>query len=150
MPSDVVIKVEGVGKKFCRSLKRSVLYGAEDVARDIFGIRETSDGLRRDEFWALSDVSFEVKRGECFGLIGPNGAGKSTLLKMLNGLILPDKGTIKVRGHTGALLELGAGFHPMLTGRENIYLSGAILGLIKKQIDKKFDEINAKHRNANV
>jgi ABC-type polysaccharide/polyol phosphate transport system ATPase subunit len=91
----------------------------------------------------LKDVSFEVKGGECLGLIGANGAGKSTLLKMLNGLILPDKGKITVRGRIGALLELGAGFHPMLTGRENIYLSGALLGLSNKETDKKFDEIVA-------
>ncbi len=118
-----------------------MIYGVKDIALDVLGIHRTSNGLRPDEFWALDDVSFEVKRGECLGLIGPNGAGKSTLLKMLNGLILPDKGTIKVRGHMGALLELGAAFHPMLTGRENIYLSGAILGLSKREIDKKFQEI---------
>ena len=97
--------------------------------------------LRRDEFWALNDVSFEVKRGECLGLIGANGAGKSTLLKLLNGVILPDKGTIRVHGRVGALLELGAGFHPMLSGRENIHLNGAILGLSKDEIDDKFDAI---------
>ncbi len=97
--------------------------------------------MRRDEFWALNDVSFEVKRGECLGLIGANGAGKSTLLKLLNGVILPDKGTIRVHGRVGGLLELGAGFHPMLTGRENIHLSGAILGLNKKEMEEKFDEI---------
>ena len=73
--------------------------------------------LRRDEFWAVNDVSFEVKRGECVGLIGPNGAGKSTLLKLINGVTLPDQGSIRISGRIGALLELGAGFHPMLTGR---------------------------------
>ena len=93
--------------------------------------------------WAIDDVSFEVKRGECLGIIGPNGAGKSTLLKMLNGIILPDKGKITIRGRVSALIELGAGFHPMLTGRENIYVNGAILGLRRKEIDRKFDEIVA-------
>ena len=141
VPNDVVITVEGVSKKFCRSLRRSMIYGAKDVALDLLGIHRTSNGLRPDEFWALDGVSFDVKRGECLGLIGPNGAGKSTLLKMLTGLMLPGKGTIRVRGHMGALLELGAGFHPMLTGRENIYLAGAILGLSKKQIENKFREI---------
>jgi len=97
--------------------------------------------LRPDEFWALDNVSFEVQRGECLGLIGSNGAGKSTLLKLLNGIILPDKGTIKVAGRVGALLELGAGFHPMLTGRENIYLNAAILGLGKDEVAKKLDAI---------
>jgi lipopolysaccharide transport system ATP-binding protein len=141
MSNDTIISVEGVSKKFCRSLKRTMLYGARDVARDIFGLSQNSDGLRQDEFWALDNVSFEVKRGECLGLIGPNGAGKSTLLKLLNGIILPDKGKIKVTGRIGALLELGAGFHPMLTGRENIRLTGAILGLSEKDIAQTFDAI---------
>jgi ABC-type polysaccharide/polyol phosphate transport system, ATPase component len=114
---DVLIKVENVSKKFCRSLKRSMLYGMEDISRDLLHLPSTSDKLRKDEFWAVDDVSFEVKRGECLGIIGRNGAGKSTLLKMLNGIILPDKG------------KVGAGFHPLLTGRENVYVNGAILGM---------------------
>jgi len=118
-----------------------MLYGVRDVARDVFGLSQNSNGLRPDEFWALDNVSFEVQRGECLGLIGANGAGKSTLLKLLNGITLPDKGTIKVAGRGGALLELGAGFHPMLTGRENIYLSAAILGLTKEEITEKFNAI---------
>jgi lipopolysaccharide transport system ATP-binding protein len=141
MSNDVIISVENVGKKFCRSLKRTLVYGVQDVAKDVFGIASESTGLRRDEFWALNDVSFEVKRGECLGLIGSNGAGKSTLLKLLNGVILPDKGTIRVHGRVGALLELGAGFHPTLTGRENIHLSGAIRGVTKREIEDKFDDI---------
>jgi teichoic acid transport system ATP-binding protein len=141
MSIDTIISVEGVSKKFCRSLKRTMLYGARDIARDVCGLSQPSIGLRRDEFWALDNVSFEVKRGECLGLIGPNGAGKSTLLKLLNGITLPDKGSIRVRGRIGALLELGAGFHPMLTGRENIRLSAAILGLSKDQVAKNFDAI---------
>lgn len=116
-------------------------YGVRDVARDVFGFPQSSNGLRRDEFWALNDLSFDVRRGECLGLIGPNGAGKSTLLKLLNGITLPDKGNIKIAGRIGALLELGAGFHPMLTGRENIHLSAAILGLTKSELAKKFDAI---------
>ena len=99
--------------------------------------------LRKDEFWAVKDVSFELKRGECLGLIGPNGAGKTTLLRMLNGLIKPDKGRIEMRGRIGALIALGAGFNPILTGRENIYVNAAVLGLSKKEIDAKFDEIVA-------
>ena len=141
MSTDTIISVEGVCKKFCRSLKRTMLYGVRDVARDVFGLSQISDGLRPDEFWALDNVSFDVKHGECLGLIGPNGAGKSTLLKLLNGITLPDKGGIKVVGRVGALLELGAGFHPMLTGRENIHLNGAILGLSKDEVAKKFDAI---------
>ena len=141
MTNDVAIQVQGVGKKYCRSLRRTLVYGVQDVARDVFGIAPKSEDLRLDEFWALNDVSFEVKRGECLGLIGANGAGKSTLLKLLNGVILPDKGTIRVHGRVRGLLELGAGFHPMLTGRENIHLSGAVLGLSKKEMEKRFDEI---------
>jgi teichoic acid transport system ATP-binding protein len=141
MSTDTIIRVDGVSKKFCRSLKRTIFYGMRDVARDVFGISQSFNGLRPDEFWALNDISFEVRRGECLGLVGPNGAGKTTLLKLLNGITLPDKGRIKVAGRVGALLELGAGFHPMLTGRENIYLSGAILGLGKDEIAKKFDAI---------
>ena len=130
-------------KKFCCSLKRSMLYGIEDISRDLLHLPNTSDKLRKDEFWAVDDVSFEVKRGECLGIIGRNGAGKSTLLKMLNGIILPDKGKITIKGKVGALIEVGAGFHPMLTGRENVYVNGAILGMSKREIDKKFDEIVA-------
>jgi lipopolysaccharide transport system ATP-binding protein len=139
--SDVVISLAHVGKKFCRSLKRTLTYGARDVARDVLGMTREAANVRPDEFWALDDVSFEVSRGECVGLIGPNGAGKSTILKLLNGVILPDRGSIHVRGRVGGLLELGAGFHPMLTGRENIHLSGAILGLSKQETEQKFDSI---------
>ena len=99
--------------------------------------RNPEPRLRRDEFWAVRDVSFELKRGECLGLIGRNGAGKSTLLKMLNGLIKPDEGRIEMHGRIGALIELGAGFNPILTGRENIYNKGAILGFTKKEIDQR-------------
>jgi lipopolysaccharide transport system ATP-binding protein len=97
--------------------------------------------LRDGEFFAVKDVSFELRRGECLGLIGHNGAGKTTLLKMLNGLIKPDAGTITMRGRVGALIALGAGFNPILTGRENIYINGSVLGLTKKEIDEKIDEI---------
>jgi homopolymeric O-antigen transport system ATP-binding protein len=141
MSTDNIIHLAGVSKKFCRSLKRTMLYGVRDVACDMLGLTRHLTCLRRDEFWALNGVSFEVKPGECVGLIGPNGAGKSTLLKLVNGVTLPDQGSIRIRGSIGALLELGAGFHPMLTGRENIHLSAAILGLSKDQVAKKFDSI---------
>ena len=227
-PSDdeVLVRVEGVSKKFCRSLKKSLWYGVCDIAGELlpFGKRQRVAGsellvageeaevagsellvaseegrvagnesrvtrsasgpatrhqspatasetpsplvtaptgasgpvtshpplvtsptgeasLRDGEFYAFRDVSFELRRGECLGLIGHNGAGKTTLLKMLNGLIKPDSGSITIRGRVGALIALGAGFNPILTGRENIYINGSVLGLTKKEIDAKIDEI---------
>jgi lipopolysaccharide transport system ATP-binding protein len=140
MSSDVLIRVEGVSKKFCRNLKRSLWYGLKDTASDMFG-GWSSDQLRTDEFWAVDNVSLELARGECLGLIGRNGAGKTTLLKMLNGLIKPDTGRIELAGRVGALISLGAGFNPILTGRENIYVNGSVLGLTNKEIDSKFPEI---------
>jgi len=139
--SDVLIKVENVSKKFCRDLKKSLWYGVKDIVGEITGRGNSRAELRSDEFWSVNDLSFELKRGDCLGLIGPNGAGKSTLLKMLNGLIKPDKGRISIRGRVGALIELGAGFNPILTGRENIYVNGAVLGFTKEEINQKFDEI---------
>lgn len=112
-----------------------------DIGKNLLGLRSHSERLRKDEFWALDGISFEVKRGEILGIIGPNGSGKTTLLKLLNGIFWPDKGKITIRGKVGALIEVGAGFHPMLTGRENIYVNAAILGMTKKEVDKKFDEI---------
>lgn len=140
--SETLIRVEGVSKKFCRSLKKSLWYGMQDLGRELSGRRHGGDGnLRPDEFWAVKDVSFELKRGECLGLIGHNGAGKTTLLRMMNGLIKPDAGRIEMRGRLGALIALGAGFNPILTGRENIHVNGSVLGLTKREIDAKFDEI---------
>lgn len=140
MTEDVLLSVDHVSKKFCRSLKRSLWYGVQDIGNELTGRRNSSE-LRRNEFWAVDDVSFELRRGECLGLIGPNGAGKSTLLKMINGLIKPDKGSITIRGRVGAIIELGTGFNPILTGRENIYNNGVVLGFTKREIDKKFDDI---------
>ncbi|NJN27804.1 MAG: ABC transporter ATP-binding protein [Cyclobacteriaceae bacterium] len=140
MQDEVLVKVEGVSKKFCRDLKRSLWYGVKDISSELIGSSKSGQ-LRKNEFWAVDDVSFELRRGECLGLIGHNGAGKSTLLKILNGLIKPDKGRITMHGRIGALIELGAGFNPILTGRENIYNNGAVLGFSKKEIAAKFDAI---------
>lgn len=137
----MTIKVEHVSKKFSKSLRHSMLYGMEDIGHNLIGLSSNSAKLREKEFWAVDDVSFEIKKGDTLGLIGPNGSGKSTLLKMLNGIFWPDKGKITVRGRVGALIEVGAGFHPLLTGRENVYLNGAILGMSKSEIDSKFDRI---------
>jgi lipopolysaccharide transport system ATP-binding protein len=97
--------------------------------------------LRKDEFWAVKDVSFELRRGECLGLIGRNGAGKTTLLRMLNGLIKPDTGRIEMRGRVGALIALSAGFNPVLTGRENIYINASILGLQMSDLEHVYNDI---------
>jgi ABC-type polysaccharide/polyol phosphate transport system ATPase subunit len=94
-----------------------------------------------DEFWALKDVSFSVKHGETFGVIGPNGSGKSTLLKMLAGVLYPDSGSIKVNGRIAPFLELGVGFQPELSARENIYLYSAIMGLTKREVERKYEDI---------
>ena len=119
---DVLIRVENVSKKFCRDLKRSLWYGMKDLGSELICRQHNEDELRKDEFWAVRDVSFEIKRGECIGLIGKNGAGKTTLLRMLNGLIKPDTGRIETRGRVGALIALGAGFNSILTGRgKHIY-----------------------------
>jgi lipopolysaccharide transport system ATP-binding protein len=141
MDKETVISVDHVSKKYCKSLKRSMYYGAIDIGRNMFGLSSRSERLRKDEFWALDDISFEVKKGKTFGIIGPNGSGKTTLLKLLNGIFWPDKGKITIKGKVGALIELGAGFHPLLTGRENVYMNAAILGMTKKEVDKKMDEI---------
>ena len=140
MENEVLIKVSGLSKKFCRSIKRSLWYGTKDML-SAFSSSVTEKTLRQDEFWALKDISFEVRRGECLGLIGHNGAGKSTLLKLLNGLIRPDTGSIEMSGRVGALIELGAGFSPLLSGRENVYINGSILGLSRDEIDEKYEEI---------
>ncbi len=140
--SDELIIVDKVSKKFCKDLKRSLFYGLKDIVSEFSGHTEY-DTLRKDEFWAVKDVSFSLKRGDCLGLVGKNGAGKSTLLKLLTGLVKPDAGKITVRGKVSALIELGTGFNPILTGRENVYINGTILGLGKKEIDKKYDDIVA-------
>jgi lipopolysaccharide transport system ATP-binding protein len=138
---DIAIKVAHVSKKYSKSLKHTMLYGLEDIGRNLIGLGSNSGSLRKSEFWAVDDVSFELKKGETLGLIGPNGSGKTTILKMLNGIFWPDKGKITVKGRVGALIEVGAGFHPLLTGRENIYINAAILGMTKKEVDAKFDDI---------
>jgi len=136
-----VINVDRIYKKFCKTLKRSMLYGIQDILKNIAGNPSAAADPRPGEFWAVQDVSFDLQRGEALGLIGPNGSGKSTLLKMLNGILMPDRGSIQIRGRAGSLIEVGAGFHPMLTGRENVYVNGAILGMKKSELDKKFDAI---------
>ncbi len=143
--SEIAIRVEGLGKRYriggpkeaYGTLRDSLVSLAKAPLRSVQ--RGYANGHR--EFWALRDVSFEVKRGEVLGVIGRNGAGKSTLLKILSRITEPTTGYAEIRGRVGSLLEVGTGFHPELTGRENIYLNGAILGMKKAEIDRAFDEI---------
>jgi lipopolysaccharide transport system ATP-binding protein len=143
MASEVLIDVKNLSKRYCRSFKRSMMYGVRDFLKEITLQSHESTKLRRDEFWALKDVSFQVSRGESVGLIGHNGAGKTTILKLINGLIKPNAGSITVKGSIRALIALGAGFNPVLSGRENIWISSAVHGYTDEEIRKNFDEIVA-------
>ena len=138
---EVAVRVQALAKRYCRSLSHAMVYAMQDVGRELLGLDRQSGQLRRREFWALDGVELEARFGECLALLGPNGAGKSTLLRMLAGIAPPDRGRIELAGRAASLLELGAGFHPLLTGRENVYLLGAILGVGRRDITAVFDDI---------
>ena len=140
MSHDIVVRAEGLGKRY----QVGQLHGGYRLLSETLTQRIRTLGRRRHEpedFWAVRDVSFELERGETFGIIGHNGAGKSTLLKVLSRVTPPTTGLVELHGRVGALLEVGTGFHPELTGRENVYLNGAILGMRRDEIARKFDEI---------
>jgi lipopolysaccharide transport system ATP-binding protein len=141
------IRVEGVGKRYRvpQGEGRASYHTLRDsLAAAVRGLRRRpTGGPAADEFWALDDVSFEVAPGEVVGIIGRNGAGKSTLLKVLSRITRPTRGRVELAGRVGSLLEVGTGFHPELTGRENVYLNGSILGMSRAEVARKFDEIVA-------
>ncbi|MBM3206620.1 MAG: ABC transporter ATP-binding protein [Candidatus Staskawiczbacteria bacterium] len=143
---DLAIKVDGLWKSYkfgVHSAPRTL----RSLAGNLFSSKNKPSPLemdgenKRDDFWALSDISFEIKKGEVVGLIGANGAGKSTLLKILSRVIRPTRGQVKIWGRVGSLLEIGTGFHPELSGHENIYLNGAIIGMTRLEVKKRYEEI---------
>lgn len=136
-----LIRVEHASKKFCRSLGRSLRYGVFDLAAEFSGRDGRERHLRKGEFWAVKDVSFALRGGDFLGLIGHNGAGKTTLLKMLTGLIKPDGGRIESRGRVAALIALGAGFNPLLSGRDNIAVNAALLGMSRREVNARMESI---------
>ncbi|MBU0619511.1 ABC transporter ATP-binding protein, partial [Patescibacteria group bacterium] len=145
-----IIEVKNISKKYNITHQQGGYVALRDVLTNVFKnpfqfaknkAKQAIGKAGKEEFWALKDINFSVEQGEIIGIIGPNGAGKSTLLKILTQITPPTTGEIKMRGRVASLLEVGTGFHPELTGRENIFLNGAIMGMTKKEINAKFNDI---------
>src|SRR3546814_803367 len=140
--SDILIQAEDISKRYrlgvlnANTLKEDISLWWQRKRR----MQAVADAAGDSCFWALKDVDFEIKQGDVVGLIGKNGAGKSTLLKIISRVVLPTTGVVRGRGRVASLLEVGTGFHPELTGRENIFLNGSILGMTSKEIERRFDE----------
>src|SRR3954467_12112435 len=141
--SEPVIIFDHIYKKFARGEQHTTLRDLIPALISSWWNKKKIDEqtLKGEEFWAVNDVSFTVPKGEALGIIGPNGSGKSTILKLLSGILRPDPGTYSVKGRLSALIEVGAGFHPDLTGRENVFLNGSILGMTRKEVQSKFADI---------
>ena len=148
--SDIAIRVENLSKQYriggpqarYKTIRESLTEAVQAPFRRLSSVvRGQSSAVANETIWALKDVSFEVQRGEVVGIIGRNGAGKTTLLKILSRITEPTEGRAELHGRVGSLLEVGTGFHPELSGRENVYMNGTILGMTKREIDRKFDEI---------
>jgi lipopolysaccharide transport system ATP-binding protein len=141
MSGDWTVRVDSLWRKFGASAQGALKYGVIDAGRRLLGRDKDSDHLRSGEFWALQDVSFELHRGEALGIMGVNGSGKTTLLRLLNGTYSPDRGSVSLRGRVGSLIAAGAGFSPLLSGRENVHINGLLLGMTPAEIRRRFDEI---------
>ncbi len=136
-----VVEVRDVSKTYCRDLQKSLWYGVKDIFREMTFRKSYSGELRDLEFEAVKNASFNVKPGECVAMLGPNGAGKSSMLKMMNGILRPNTGSIRIRGRVSALIELGTGFNPVLSGRENVFINASVLGFSREETEEKFDAI---------
>jgi lipopolysaccharide transport system ATP-binding protein len=139
----VTLHAQGVSKKFCRTLKSSLRYGLTDLMLCAIGARPAATELRPKEFWAVDDVSLDIDKGNIVGLVGRNGCGKTTLLQLLAGIFEPDRGDIEVRGRITTLIEANAGFHPLLSVRENIFVVGALMGMRRNEVERALPDILA-------
>lgn len=139
--SEIYIEVKGLSKKFCQSLMLTIYYGFLEIILNFFKIKVKRSKLRKGEFWAFDDLNLKLQKGDILGVIGTNGSGKSTLLRILSGIYEPDIGDVYIKGKVVSFLSPGAGFHPHLTVKENIYINGALWGMSKKEIDNIVDSV---------